>query len=69
MSAVTNTATFSGNILTIDALSRSFRNFTIIFTGTTNNISSLTITNVRNNGLYFVAIRNNGSGNLTINTG
>ena len=29
----------------------------------------MTISNVRNNGFYNVAISNNGTGNLTINTG
>jgi hypothetical protein len=60
---------FSGGVLPFDAFNRSLRIGTCIITGITNTISSLTITNARNNGLYFVAISNNGSGNLTINTG
>jgi hypothetical protein len=65
----TPTATFSAGNLSMSAGTWSFRNATVNITGTTNTISSLTITNVRNNGFYNVAIQNNGSGNLTINTG
>jgi hypothetical protein len=41
----------------------------MIFPGTTNTISSITLINLYNNATYYVAIQNNGSGNLTINTG
>ena len=42
-------------------------NFSIGFTGTTNTISTITLTNAVVNGEYYVAIYNGGSGNLTIN--
>jgi len=46
-----------------------FKNFSWVVTGTTNTMSGLVISGTRVNGVYNVMIINNGSGNLTINTG
>ena len=47
----------------------SFRNFNWVVTGTTNSFTSLIVTNPRTNALYYIGILNNGTGDLTINTG
>ncbi len=60
---------FSAGILTLNGGSVSFKNFNWVLTGTTNTLSTLTITSNRVNGFYTVGILNNGSGALTINTG
>ena len=65
----TQAATFAAGVLTISAGTYTYRNFTYNFTGTTNAISSLSITTPRNNGVYYVALQNNGSLALTIQTG
>jgi hypothetical protein len=62
-----NLAGYASGVLSYSPGLVSLRSDRISITGTTNTISSLSITNVRNNGLYFVAIQNNGTGNLTIN--
>ena len=63
-----STATFATNTLTISGLSTStFRNYQIGFTGTTNTITTLSITSMLINAEYYVAIYNGGSGTLTIN--
>ena len=59
--STTITATFGGTTLSFDLLNRTLRNGTIIFTGTTNTVTALSLTNIRNNGIYFIAIRNNGT--------
>ena len=41
-------------------------NFT--FSGTSNTMASLNLAGSRNNGIYYVALQNNGTGNLTTNT-
>ena len=46
-----------------------FKNFGWIVTGAANTMSGLVISGTRVNGVYNVCIINNGSGNLTINTG
>ena len=68
-SSTTNSSSFSSGILTISCGTYSIRNFNFSFTGTTNIITGLTTTSPRNNGVYRVALQNNGTGNLTINTG
>ena len=68
-SSVTNTATFAAGVLTVSAGTFTYRNFNYVFTGTTNIITTLTTTSPRNNGVYLVSLQNNGTGNLTINTG
>jgi len=65
-----NTATFATNTLTITGSTGStFRNYQIGFTGTTNTITTLSLTAFPVNAEYYVAIYNGGSGTLTINTG
>jgi hypothetical protein len=66
---ITQGSTFSAGALTLQFGFITFRSFTAIFSGTTNAITSLSIVNSYNNGTYYVAMQNNGSGNLTINTG
>jgi len=65
-----NTATFATSTLTITgSTSSTFRNYQIGFTGTTNTISTLSLSSFPINAEYYVAIYNGGSGTLTINTG
>ena len=68
-----NTATFAGTTLTISGAlsgaSISVRNSSIVITGGSNTISALTLNNMVSNGVYKVGILNNGTGNLTVNTG
>lgn len=68
-----NTATFAGTTLSFSGASNltavSCRNASIVITGGSNTIAALTITNTLVNGKYKIGILNNGSGNLTINTG
>lgn len=68
-----NTATFAGTTLTFSGASNgqnvSYRNSSVVITGGSNTISTLTITNTLVNGTYKIGILNNGTNNLTINTG
>jgi hypothetical protein len=68
-----NTATYSSPTLSISGASNgqsvSYRNSSIIFTGSSNTVSALTLTNMVINGTFNVMILNSGSGNLTFNTG
>jgi len=65
----TQAATFVAGVLTVQGGFVSLRSNTIIFTGTINAISSLSLVNPLNNSTYYVAIQNNGSLALTIQTG
>jgi hypothetical protein len=69
LSTTTQSATFATSTLTITGLStlRSFLNFNVGITGTTNIISTLSLSNIPVNAEYYVAIYNGGSGILTIN--
>jgi hypothetical protein len=62
-------ATFtSGTTLNINmGAFRTFNNFQIGFSGTTNTVSVFSFSGAVANGIYYVAIHNGGSGNLTIN--
>ena len=66
-----NLATFTlGTTLTITGASTtSFKNSNIIFTGTTNTVSILTLVTTQINAEYNLGIYNGGSGNVTFNTG
>jgi hypothetical protein len=65
-----NTATFASGTLTITgSTSSTFRNYQIGFTGTTNSVSTLSLSAFPVNAEYNVAIYNGGTGTLTINTG
>jgi len=64
-----NIATFTGTTLSVNGSSLSFKNSSITFTGGTNTIQNLTLTNMPVGGRAYVGILNNGSGNLTVNTG
>lgn len=68
-----NTATFAGTTLTVSGAlsgaSISVRNSSIVITGGSNTISALTLNNTIANGVYKVGILNNGTNNLTVNTG
>lgn len=57
----TSTATFAGTTLSVSVANRTYTNFTINFTGTVNTVTTLNLTGSRNNGRYYVAIRNNGT--------
>ena len=60
---------FTAGILTLAIGSGSFRNFGWIVTGAANTMSGLTLTATSVNCVNYVMIINNGTGNLTINTG
>jgi hypothetical protein len=68
-----NTATFAGTTLSFSGASNgqnvSYRNASVVITGGSNTISTLNITNTLVNGEYKIGILNNGTNNLTINTG
>lgn len=64
-----NTATYTGTTLSINGSSVSFKNSNINFTGTTNMVNTLTLTNMIVGGEYKIGIYNGGSNNLTFNTG
>jgi hypothetical protein len=68
-----NTSTFAGTTLTISGASNgtvvSNRNSSVVITGGSNTIANLAITNTLVNGTYKIGILNNGTNNLTINTG
>jgi hypothetical protein len=68
-----NTATFAGTTLSVSGASNgsnvSFRNSSVVITGGSNTISALTLTGLIVNGTYKIGILNNGTNNLTINTG
>lgn len=68
-----NTATFAGTKLSFSGASNgqnvSYRNASVVITGGSNTIATLTITNTLVNGEYKIGILNNGTNNLTINTG
>jgi hypothetical protein len=68
-----NTATFAGTTLSVSGASNgsnvSFRKSSIIITGGSNTIAALTLTGLIVNGTYKIGILNNGTNNLTINTG
>jgi hypothetical protein len=60
-SGTTPNATFAGTTLTINCNNVTLRTNTIIFTGAANTVAILSVSSPRNNGIYYVAIRNNGS--------
>jgi len=61
---------FTAGVLSLNCNDYSaLRNFGWVLTGTTNTMSGLTLTSTRVNAVYNVCIINNGSGDLTINTG
>ena len=66
-----NLATFTlGTTLTITgATATSFKNSNIIFTGTSNTVSILTLVTTQVNGEYSCGFLNSGTGNLVFNTG
>jgi len=63
-----NTATYVSPTLSISGSSVTLQNSSILFSGSTNTISALTLTNMIVGGEYRIGIFNGGSGNLTINT-
>lgn len=64
-----NTATFTGGALSINGGSITFKNSNINFTGGSNTVNTLTLTNMIVGGEYKIGIYNGGSNNLTFNTG
>ena len=67
ISSVTQGATFSSGILTVSGGNFSYRSMNFTFSGTSNTMTGLNLIGSRNNGVYYVALLNNGTGNLTIN--
>jgi hypothetical protein len=68
-SGSTPVASFAGTTLTINCNSVTLRCNTFTFTGASNTVATLTIVSPLNNGIYYVALQNNGTNNLKINTG
>jgi hypothetical protein len=66
---VSPSATFAGTTLTVNLNSVSLRANTIIFTGGANTVTTLSVLNPRNNGIYYVGIRNNGTLGTSFLTG
>jgi hypothetical protein len=68
-----NTATYAGTTLSISGASNgqnvSFRSSSITITGGSNSVTALTLTGMVVGGRYRCGILNNGSGNLTFQTG
>jgi hypothetical protein len=62
-------ATFAGTTLTVNLNTVSIRMNTVIFTGGTNTVTTLLVTGPRNNGIYYVGIRNNGTLGTSFLTG
>ena len=62
-------ATFAGTTLTVFLNNVSIRTNTIIFTGGANTVTTLTLNAPRNNGIFYVGIRNNGSAGTSFLTG
>jgi len=60
-SSSTTSATFVGTTLTFSGANLTLRNGSITFTGTANTVTTLSLTSNRNNAIYNIAIRNNGS--------
>jgi hypothetical protein len=68
-SGTTPNATFAGTTLTVNLNSVTYRTNTIIFTGGANTVTALSVTAPRNNGIYYVAIHNNGTLGTSFLTG
>ena len=64
-----NTATFASSTLSVNGSSTSYQNSNINFTGSSNTISTLTLTNMVVGGIYYIGLYNGGSNNLKIDTG
>ena len=66
-----NIATYAGTTISMSGASNgqsvSFHNSNIIFTGITNTVNVLNLTNMIANGSYKLGILNSGTGNLTFN--
>jgi hypothetical protein len=71
--ATQNVATYAGTTLSISGAANgqnaAFRSSSITFTGGSNNVNSLTLTNMVAGGRYRCGILNNGTGNLVFNAG
>lgn len=71
--ATQNVSTYAGTTLSISGAANgqnvAFRSSSITFTGGSNNVNALTLTNMVAGGRYRCGILNNGSGNLVFNTG
>ena len=68
-----NTATYAGTTISMSGASNgqnvTFRSSSITFTGGSNNVTALTLTGMVVGGRYRLGILNNGTGNLTFQTG
>jgi len=60
-SSTTASASFLGTTLTFSGSNLTLRNGTITFTGTSNTVATLNLSSNRNNAMYNIGIRNNGS--------
>ena len=68
-----NVSTYAGTTLSISGAANgqnvTFRSSNITFTGGSNNVNALTLTNMVAGGRYRCGILNSGTGNLVFNTG
>jgi hypothetical protein len=62
-------AGFIGTTLTVNCNNVTIRTSTIIFTGSTNTVTTLVLSSPRNSSIYYVGIRNNGTSGTSFLTG
>jgi hypothetical protein len=67
--STTAAATFAGTTLTFSGGNLTLRNGNITFTGTSNTVTTLNLSSNRNNAMYNIGIRNNGSLDTSFLTG
>ena len=67
--STTAAATFAGTTLTFSGSNLTLRNGNVTFTGTSNTVTTLNLSSNRNNAMYNIGIRNNGSLDASFLTG
>jgi hypothetical protein len=67
--STTAAATFAGTTLTFSGSNFTLRNGNVTFTGTSNTVTTLNLSSNRNNAMYNIGIRNNGSLDTSFLTG
>jgi len=68
-SSTTAACTFAGTTLTFSGANFTLRNGTVTFVGTANTVATLNLSSNRNNAIYNIGIRNNGSLGASFLTG
>jgi hypothetical protein len=67
--SVTSGTTFAGTTLTFSGGNFTLRNGNVTFTGAANTVATLNLSSNRNNAIYYIGIRNNGSLGASFLTG